>query len=78
MTPIEFPEQNVVFAKDQPEYNPLPALKQEDGTIISCWQFTDEEIEKLKETRCLYLAVATFGHPLQPVLLSVEKSEVIE
>ena len=25
MKPIEFKEQNVVFAKDQKEYNPLPA-----------------------------------------------------
>ena len=30
MKPIEFPEQNVVFAKDQLEYNPLPAHRTED------------------------------------------------
>lgn len=27
MKPIEFPGVNVVFAKDQPEYMPLPAMK---------------------------------------------------
>lgn len=34
MKPIEFPGVNVVFAKDQPEYMPLPAMRKEkkDGT----------------------------------------------
>lgn len=27
MKPVEFPGVNVVFAKDQPEYMPLPAMK---------------------------------------------------
>ena len=27
MKPVEFKHQNVVFAKDQPEYQPLPALR---------------------------------------------------
>jgi hypothetical protein len=26
MTPVEFKGQNAIFAKDQPEYLPLPAL----------------------------------------------------
>lgn len=28
MRPIEFKGQNIIFAKDQPEYLPLPALRQ--------------------------------------------------
>lgn len=38
MTPIEFPEHNVVFAKDQPEYLPLPAHKSNGvtGEVTSC------------------------------------------
>lgn len=39
MTPIEFPEHNVVFAKDQPEYLPLPAHKSNGvtgGSDILC------------------------------------------
>jgi len=27
MKPVEFEHQNIVFAKDQPEYQPLPALR---------------------------------------------------
>lgn len=31
MKPVEFPGVNVVFAKDQPEYVPLPAMKVPDA-----------------------------------------------
>lgn len=40
MIPIEFPEQNCVYAKDQPEYLPLPVHKTPDGMVISCWALT--------------------------------------
>lgn len=33
----------VVFAKDQPEYLPLPALVYPDGKILIEWSFTEEE-----------------------------------
>ena len=36
MKPIEFPEQNVVYAKDQPEYVPLPAYRTNDGEVVFC------------------------------------------
>ena len=39
MHPIEFPEQNAVLAKDQPEYLPLPVCRHGDRTI-SCWKLT--------------------------------------
>jgi len=42
MKPIEFQEQNVVYAKDQPEYLPLPGLKNELGDLITCWELSDE------------------------------------
>lgn len=72
-----FEEQNVIFAKDQPEYLPLPALKFDNGDIVTCWSFSDEEIEKIKETKTLYLSVKTFNKPLQPISLTVEKDDVI-
>ncbi len=34
MKPIEFEEQNCIYAKDQPEYLPLPAHKTEDGRVM--------------------------------------------
>lgn len=33
----------VTFAKDQPEYSPLPALLYEDGKILTEWTFSEEE-----------------------------------
>ena len=43
MKPVEFPGVNVVFAKDQPEYMPLPAMKipnDPQGLIITKWQLS--------------------------------------
>ena len=34
MKPIKFKGHNVVFAEDQPEYQPLPALKYADGDVV--------------------------------------------
>lgn len=77
MKPITFPEVNTVFAVDQPEYQPLPSHKNSVGDVTTCWELTDEEIEKLKETKCIYLSVKTFNKLLQPQLLSLDKEEVI-
>lgn len=33
----------VIFARDQPEYAPLPALAYPDGTILIEWSFSEEE-----------------------------------
>lgn len=62
----------VVYAKDQPEYVPLPAVKLADGEVISRWELTVEEKEKISETGCIYVAMLTFNGPLQPIWLTVE------
>lgn len=41
MKPKEFKGQNIVFAKDQPEYQPLPALRMPDGEVITCWGLSE-------------------------------------
>lgn len=68
MKPIEFPGHNVVFAKDQPEYQPLPALRMPDGEVITCWEISDEELEEIVKTKRIYLSQLTFNQPLQPIL----------
>lgn len=78
MKPIEFPGHNVVFAKDQPEYQPLPALRLPDGEVITCWQLSAEELEQIAITGKIYLKQLTFNQPLQPVLMLVELSDDIE
>lgn len=67
MKPKEFDYQNEIYAKDQPEYNPLPVLKLVDGTVYSCWQLEPKEIERINQTGCFYLKQLTFNQPLQPI-----------
>jgi len=62
----------VVIAKDQPEYLPLPAvvLNKAHGTpVMTRWRFTDEERELIKFGHDVVLTQLTFGHALQPVHL---------
>lgn len=76
MTPKNFPQANVIYGEGQEEYQPLPAHKTKEGDVIVCWELTDEEIEKIKETKCLYLSIMTFGRFLQPVHMTVNKDEL--
>lgn len=66
MIPIEFKQQNVVFAKDQPEYLPLPAFKKDDGQVTSCWKLTIAERLKVLVKGTIWFTVHTFNKPLQP------------
>jgi len=68
---IEFPEQTVMIAKNQPEYRPLPAHRfanDPSGRIAFCWSLTWWE-----RLRLLWHEVLTFERPLQPQLLTVDK-----
>jgi hypothetical protein len=78
MEPIEFKEQNVVFAKDQPEYQPLPTLKIEgpEGYVISCWGLTFRERIKILFTGRVWLSLMSFNKPLTPSYMSVDRDDV--
>lgn len=73
MQPIKFPEQNKVFAENQPEYNPLPAYVDagSEGVVISCWELDEEEKKQIAETGRIYLGMLTFHQPLQPIRSSI-------
>lgn len=77
MKPKEFPEVNTIYAKDQPEYQPLPVFKDGKGTVVSCWKLTDEEIINIAKNGYIWLSVMTFNQPLQPIFLTTEKNEVL-
>lgn len=79
MKPIEFPEQNIVFAKNQKEYLPLPAYMANDekGTAVTCWQLTWRERIKILFTGKLWWTQLTFGQKLQSQLPSVFKWETL-
>lgn len=79
MKPIKFKGQNVVYAENQPEYLPLPALqlKDESGTVITCWELSSDELEEIKLTGKIYLSMFTFNQPLQPVMISTNLEALI-
>lgn len=67
MTPIAFEGSNVVIAKDQPEYLPLPAYVDNSETI-TCWKLTWKERFKIFFTGILWFRQMNYGDPLQPQL----------
>lgn len=71
MKPIEFPEQTMVWAKDQPPYQPLPAYVNETETI-SCWRLTWRERLRVLVGGRLWLRQMNFGSALQPQCPSIE------
>jgi hypothetical protein len=83
MKAITFPEVNVVIAKDQPEYFPLPShvgwLDKDKSLhgVTFCWKLSFKERIKLLFTGCLWHQVMTFNRPLQPVLLIVDKPKLL-
>ena len=77
---VEFPEQTVVIAKDQPPYKPLPAHRFNDdsGRIACCWELNWHERLTVLFRGRIWHQVLTFNQPLQPQLLSVKKPEMQE
>ena len=80
MKPIEFEEQNVIIAKDQPGYEPLPAFKNDspEGEVISCWQLSFKERVRVLFTGVIWLDLISFNKPLTPSFMTTKKSEVLQ
>lgn len=79
MNLVEFPEQTVVFAKNQPPYLPLPAWRASadpEGRIICCWRLSLRERLKILFTGRIWYHILTFNGRLQPQLLEVDKPEM--
>jgi hypothetical protein len=72
MTPIKFPGCNCTYAKDQPEYLPLPARKTEDSVVTSCWKLRMIERLRVAISGKVYVHVMTFNKPLQPQKVTVK------
>lgn len=76
MRPKEFPEQNIVFAKDQPQYNQLPSHKAPDGTVTMCIELSEEDKKAITENGVFWIQLLTFNHPLQPIRAMVKQPEM--
>jgi hypothetical protein len=73
VSPVAFPEVNTILGKDQPEYQPLPAHRSPEGIIVTCWRMTWWERIKALWTGQVWARQLTFGDPLQPQILGVDK-----
>lgn len=61
-----------VYAKDQPQYQPLRTLPGRQGnSAISRFHFTDAQRKAISEGADIYLELLHFGGPLAPSLLMV-------
>jgi len=76
MTPVKFPQQTTVWARDQPPYHPLPAYTDNQQTI-SCWRLTYKERLSVLIFGKLWLRQMNFGKPLQPQELMIKNPFVL-
>ena len=83
LKPVEFKGQNVVYAEDQPEYMPLPGYrveyspKNKEGNFVTCWKISFWDRIRILFGKPLWFEVLTFWENLQPVKLTVDKSETV-
>lgn len=66
----------VVWAKDQPEYLPLPANVDSQHTETK-WRLDWKERLHILFCGTLYMTTRNFGSPLQPIRLSVLRDDYI-
>lgn len=82
MKPIDFEGSNEVYAKDQPQYIPLPVYRRGDGDgrVYCIWKPDEKERKQIADGKNIGLWISTFHHPLQPLLMVVaeEKEKATE
>lgn len=79
MTPKNFPEVNVTFAKDQPEYQPLPAFRNNSpqGEVVTCWNLSFRERIRVLFKGEIWVSLLTFNNPLTPSFITTKKDDVL-
>lgn len=80
MKPKTFREVNIVFAKDQPQYQPLPAFRADtpNGEVVTCWRLSFRERLRILFKGEVWLGLMTFNKPLTPSFMTTKKSEILE
>lgn len=78
MKPIKFNGYNTTYAKDQPQYQPLPVLKFDtpDGEVVACWKMSFLERLKVLFTGKIWVQLLTFNKPLTPSYVTVNRKEL--
>ena len=67
-------EFEVVYAKNDPTYPPLPVLRTEHA-MLSRWRLTDEERAYIAAGGDLFICVLHFGDKLQPIMPIAKSAE---
>lgn len=67
-------EFEVVYAKNDPGYLPLPVLRTEHA-MLSRWRLTDEERAYIAAGGDLFICVLHFGDKLQPIMPIAKSAE---
>lgn len=75
MKPIEFEEQNIIFAENQEEYENLPARVDGSGIVTCLMELEKDELIKVLKSRELWITRLAFNNPAQPIKLYFEKPE---
>lgn len=82
MKPVNFKHQNTIFAKDQPEYHPLPALRLggKEGEVVSCWEVSFWERVRILFTGKVWVSIMTYKKPLSVVqkIIKMTQKEMFE
>jgi hypothetical protein len=68
----------IVYAKDQPEYQPLPCVRLPSGEILTKWELDDDEREIVSANGAFYLCLSTFNQPLQPLMPMADEPAIAQ
>jgi hypothetical protein len=78
----EFKEQNkvytTIYAKDQPQYQPLPGhkVKETEGRFIFCMGLSFMERVRVLFTGNIWVSLMTFNKPLTPSYFTTKKKDL--
>jgi hypothetical protein len=78
VTPI-FPSSaacEVVYAKNQPEYEPLPAFRTQT-CVVTRWKLSDDERRHIAGGGDLFICMMNFGRPILPILPMAADPETV-
>ena len=78
MKALNFKHQTVVFAENQPQYTPLPALKLEtkEGEVIFCMGLSFWERLRVLFLGKIWVSLMMFGNDLTPSFHSTRRKDV--
>lgn len=72
MEAINFPQANLELAKDQPQFNTLPAFhgqigeSPEETGFVFAMKLSDEELNTINHTKTIWFSQMTYGRKFHP------------